>query len=70
MTVEGSIHRHGTFKGMSIDGATHTPGAEAVYLGFEDTSGDWHNVELTVNEAIELHGYLSQLAKRVQGRGG
>lgn len=68
MSVVGKKHRHGELTGMAVDAATHAPGSESVYLGFRTPADEQENVEITVQEAVALHGWLTKLVNRIQGQ--
>ena len=54
---------------MAVDAPTHLPGGESIYLGFRTTSDEQENVEISVEEAVALHGWLTKLVNRIQGQG-
>ena len=68
MAVSGKVIRPGNLTGMLVDGATKTLGREAVYLGFNTGNDEYEQVELTVEEALQLHEWLSDLAVRARAR--
>ena len=66
MSVVGKIHRHGELTGIVVSTATHVPGRDSVYLGFKTTDDEQENVEISIEEAVALHGWLSNLVARIQ----
>ena len=61
MSIVGKIHRHGELTGMVISTATHASGRESVYLAFKTPADEQENVEISVEEAVALHGWLGEL---------
>ncbi len=66
MSIIEKIHRPGELTGMVVSTATRAPGPESVYLGFRTADDQQENVEISVEEAIALHGWLDKLMARIQ----
>ncbi len=66
MSVVGKIHRHGELTGMVVSTATHAPGRESAYLGFKTPDDEQESVEISIEEAVALHGWLSNHVARIQ----